>query len=128
MKVAVVGSRNLLVSDLQQYLPDKITEIVSGGARGVDTCARKFAHRNGLKLTEFLPDYRTYGKSAPIKRNLQIIAYADIVIAFWDKKSRGTKFVIDQCKRQGVKIRVFVPKESVWEIVPEGLHDFSDDF
>ncbi len=40
MKVAVIGSRGLTVEDLGKYLPEGTTEIVSGGARGVDTCAR----------------------------------------------------------------------------------------
>ena len=50
-----------------------------------------------------------YGKAAPLKRNITIIEYADLVLAFWDGKSRGTKFVIDQCKRLGVPVKVFVP-------------------
>lgn len=57
MKVAIIGSRNLIVKDLKKYLPEDTTEIVSGGARGIDTCAREYAHRNGLELTEFLPEY-----------------------------------------------------------------------
>lgn len=40
MKVAVVGSRGLHVEDLGRYLPADTTEIVSGGAVGVDTSAR----------------------------------------------------------------------------------------
>ena len=35
MKVAIVGSRNLTVSDLKKYLPKETTEIVSGGAQGI---------------------------------------------------------------------------------------------
>ena len=36
MKVAVVGSRNLTINNLGDYLPKDTTEIVSGGARGID--------------------------------------------------------------------------------------------
>lgn len=39
MKVAVIGSRGLTVPDLDKYLPPDTTEIVSGGAKGVDTSA-----------------------------------------------------------------------------------------
>ena len=108
MKIAVIGSRNLMVNDLGKYLPNDVTEIVSGGARGIDTCAREYANAKGLKLTEFLPDYKMYGRGAPLKRNLQIIDYADCVLAFWDGKSRGTKFVIEHCKAQGKPIRIFL--------------------
>ena len=107
MKVAVVGSRNLTVTDLRRYLPQGVTEIVSGGARGIDTCAREYAQRNGLKLTEFFPDYQKYGRTAPLKRNLQIIAYADIVVVFWDGESHGTKFVIERCRKMNKKIILY---------------------
>ena len=88
MKVAVIGSRDLQIENLEMYIPKGTNEIVSGGARGIDTVAKNYALNNGIKLTEFKPDYQRYGKGAPLKRNLQIIDYADIVIAIWDEKSR----------------------------------------
>ncbi len=108
MKVAVIGSRGLTVSDLGRYLPETTTEIVSGGAKGVDTSAREYALSHGIKLTEFLPEYTRFGRSAPLKRNITIIEYSDIVLAFWDGKSRGTKFVIDNCRKLGVEVRVYI--------------------
>ena len=110
MKVAVIGSRGLCVDDLGQYLPADTTEIVSGGAKGVDTSAREYALAHGLKLTEFLPEYDRYGRGAPLKRNIQIIEYADLVLAFWDGTSRGTKYVIDNCKKLGKPVRIFLSK------------------
>ena len=107
MKIAIVGSRGLSVENLAQYLPANATELVSGGAKGVDACAREYAGQTGMKLTEFLPDYRKYGRAAPLYRNLEIIAYADEVIAFWDGQSRGTGFVIGECERRGKKITVY---------------------
>lgn len=64
--------------------------------------------KKGIKLTEFLPEYSKYGRGAPLRRNLEIIAYADEVVAFWDGKSRGTKFVIDNCKKQSKKVTVYM--------------------
>ena len=110
MKVAVIGSRNLTVENLGKYLPEETTEIVSGGAKGIDTCAREHANIKGLKLTEFLPEYKKYGRGAPLKRNLQIIDYADEILVFWDGQSRGTKFVIEHCKAQNKPVRVFLKK------------------
>ena len=115
MKVAVIGSRNLTVENLGKYLPEETTEIVSGGAKGVDTCAREYALANGFKLTEFLPDYQKYGRGAPLKRNLQIIDYADCVLAFWDGQSRGTKFVIEHCKALNKPVHVFLKRKSGFE-------------
>ena len=106
MKVAVIGSRGLQVDHLEDYLPEGVTEIVSGGARGVDACARDYALRHGLKLTEFLPEYSKYGKGAPLLRNITIIEHADMVLAFWDGQSRGTKYVIDNCKKRNIPVVV----------------------
>lgn len=108
MKLAIIGSRNIFIDDLGSYLPNNVTEIVSGGAKGVDTCAKEYAHQNNLIMTEFLPEYSKYGKRAPLKRNIQIIEYADEVLAFWDGKSRGTKFVIDKCIKFCKKITVII--------------------
>lgn len=108
MKVAVIGSRGLLIEDLEKYLPEETTEIISGGARGVDACAREYALRHGLKLTEYLPEYSRYGRGAPLRRNITIIVNADLVLAFWDGKSRGTKYVIDSCKKRNIPVKIYV--------------------
>jgi len=114
MKVAVIGSRGLTVADLGKYLPPETTEIVSGGAKGVDTSAHEYAKANHIKLTEFLPQYDKFGRNAPLKRNLMIIEYADFVLAFWDGKSRGTKFVIDKCGELNFGVKVFMINNSYW--------------
>ena len=108
MRVAVIGSRGLQVNDLGKYLPDEVTEIISGGARGVDTSAREYATEHGLKLTEYLPEYNKYGRSAPLKRNITIIESADLVLAFWDGKSPGTRFVIGSCEKKNIPMAVYV--------------------
>ncbi len=110
MRVAVIGSRGLSVPDLGSYLPEDTDEIVSGGAKGVDTSAREYAQANGIRLTEYLPDYQSYGRSAPLKRNLTIIEHADLVLAFWDGSSRGTAYVIRKCHEMGVPVTVFQMK------------------
>jgi len=106
MKVAVVGSRGLTVENLGEYLPKNTTEIISGGARGVDTSAKEYALQNGLKLTEYLPEYKKYGKSAPLKRNITIIKNADFVLAFWDGTSRGTEFIIKNCRKNHIPLNI----------------------
>lgn len=111
MKVAVIGSRGLTIDDLGKYLPADTTEIVSGGARGVDTCARIYAQQHGIKLTEFLPDYSTHGRRAPLVRNIDIIKYADVVLAFWDGVSSGTGFVITNCRKMNVPVKIMRPSK-----------------
>lgn len=111
MKIAIVGSRNIRLKNLEKYLPEDITEIVSGGAKGVDLCAKEYAKTHGISYKEFLPDYEKYGRSAPLRRNDEIINYADKILAFWDGKSRGTKYVIDNCRKQEKIIEIFLPGE-----------------
>ena len=98
MKVAIIGSRNITKINLEEYVPKEATEIVSGGAKGVDTLAKEYALSHGIPLREFLPEYQKYGRGAPILRNKQIVDYADTVLAFWDGVSRGTKSVIEYAK------------------------------
>lgn len=107
MIVAVVGSRSLVVKDMQKYLPDGVTEIVSGGADGVDTCAKEYAQKHNIRLTEFVPEYNLYGRAAPLKRNMKIIGYSDVIIALWDGQSKGTEHVIRNCRKIGKPIIVY---------------------
>lgn len=107
MKVAVVGSRSITKIRLEDYLPSDTEEIVSGGARGVDTCAANYARANGIPLREFLPEYELYGKAAPLIRNDLIVESADMVIAFWDGRSTGTQYVVRKCRQLGKPVRVF---------------------
>jgi len=107
MKVAIIGSRNLNIK-IKEYLPADISVIISGGARGIDTLAEIYADKNGVQKMIFLPNYAKYGKTAPLVRNKLIVDNADLVIAFWDGNSRGTKFTIDYAKKQGKKAVVYI--------------------
>lgn len=106
MKIAIIGSRGIGDIELDKYMPAEVSEIVSGGAVGVDSLAEQYAKEHNIPLTVFLPEYKRYGRAAPLKRNEQIANYADTVLAFWDGKSRGTKFTIDYCKGTGKPVRV----------------------
>ena len=109
MKLAIIGSRNLRVDDLGEYLPEGVTEIVSGGARGIDSSAAEYARAHGIKLVEFLPDYAKYGRGAPLIRNQLIVDYADEGIAFWDGVSHGTSYTIKLFKAANKPVRILRP-------------------
>ena len=106
MKIAIIGSRNLCVENMEDFIPRDVTEIVSGGAKGVDRQAAEYARRHGIVLVEFLPEYKRYGRCAPLKRNEQIAAYADEAIAFWDGVSAGTRNIIALFEKAGKKVTV----------------------
>ena len=106
MHLAIIGSRDCPAVDIGKYLDEMPDAIVSGGAKGADTCAREFAIKKGIKMIEFLPDYKRYGRSAPLVRNRLIIDCCDEVLAFWDGKSKGTKYTIDYAKKMGKPVRI----------------------
>ena len=108
MFVAVVGSRNIFPSDNNIFwsLPDETSGIVSGGAIGVDSCAARFAKNFGFPLKVFKPDYKKFGRKAPLMRNKIIVKTARFVVAFWDGKSSGTGHTIYLAKKAGLSVRV----------------------
>ena len=107
MKVAVIGSRSITSYPLDEVIPADTEEIISGGARGIDTLAREYAQAHGIPCTEIRPDYARYGKGAPLRRNLEIIEKADLVIALWDGKSTGTAHTIRKCREIGKPVVIF---------------------
>ena len=109
MKIAIIGSRNIVVDNVSEYVSDG-DEIVSGCATGIDSCAAEYAKNNGLKLTEFLPQYERYGRAAPIVRNREIVDYADKIIAFWNGSSKGTLSVIKYAEKIGKDCEVVICK------------------
>ncbi len=115
MKLAIIGSRELKIKNMEAYLPPNVEEIVSGGAKGIDRTAADYARQNGVKLTEFLPNYPRYGRGAPLKRNVQIADYADQALAFWDGKSRGTAYTIDLFRQRGKAVTVILLTEKAEE-------------
>ena len=56
MKLAIIGSRDITDVDIEKYIPDGVTEIVSGGAKGIDTLAKQYAIDNNIKYVVFAPD------------------------------------------------------------------------
>lgn len=101
--IAIVGGRDfenydLLKKRIDTYLSlhdIKPRLIVSGGARGADTLAEKYASENNIECRIHYPEWDKYGRKAGFIRNEFIILDSDIVFAFWDGSSKGTKSSID---------------------------------
>ena len=105
--MAIVGSRNtgtvdfsLVMDELRQRIKDRVAEVTGGGAKGYDTMAAAWAILRGIAVTELRPDYQKHGRAATFIRNRAIVDSADIVVAFWDGKSRGTKYTIDYAEKK----------------------------
>lgn len=84
------------------------TEIMAGDARGVDEWALMSARLYGLTAhPPYRADWEKHGKKAGILRNLEMLnAQPDLVLAFWDGKSKGTKHTVDEAGRRGIPVEV----------------------
>lgn len=80
--------------------------IISGGARGADVMAMRYANHRGFELIVMPADWDTHGRSAGYKRNVQMAEAATHLIAFWDGVSRGTKHMIDIAHSMKIKVHV----------------------
>src|SRR5690606_34084663 len=112
MKIAIVGSRkfndyellkNVVKDYIVQYKGVNIT-IVSGGAKGADTLAERFAEENTLEMKIFQPNWELLGRNACSARNTEIVEFADLVFAFWDGSSPGTKDSITKAEQMNKEL------------------------
>jgi hypothetical protein len=121
-KIAVVGSRNFtdypkLVKSLDQYIqyldiPKEDIVIVSGGAKGADSLAKKYAADKNYQYKEFLPDWKRYGRAAGYVRNVSIIEESNACLAFWDGLSPGTKHSIDYARKKQIETIVVMDEDN----------------
>lgn len=121
--VAIVGSREYpepeRVKALVALLHEEAT-VVSGGARGVDRAADTAALNRGLMVAEVSG---RGGIPALFARNTVIVRGSDVVVAFWDGKSNGTRDSIEKALTMHGFCVVALPGEPpvVWErsVVPK---------
>ena len=110
MRVAIVGSRDFpkmgVVRAFVQSL-DLNVVVISGGARGVDTVAVEEARECGLEVEEINAEWDEIGRAAGPLRNTKIVDRADIVVAFWDGRSSGTRDTIKKARAAGKLMCVF---------------------
>lgn len=116
-KVAIIGVRNPSISyeDWKEKYEALILTyepefIVSGGAKGFDLYAKQLSKDLNIPILEFLPDYKTYGRNAPIVRNELIVKNSDVIIAFPSESSKGTYDTIRKAKKFNKIVRVCLLK------------------
>lgn len=114
MKIGIVGGRDFndyefLKKELIKFIDENgifLNAIVSGGAKGADTLAEKFAAEMSVEMIVFKPDYEKFGRGAALARNTQIVENSDTVFAFWDGKSKGTHDSIRKAEKLGKKLLI----------------------
>lgn len=97
MKLLIAGSRHITVDldfihNLMNSFGIKQPEmIISGGAKGIDSIAKRYAITTGVEHKEFLPDWQKYGKAGGPRRNEQMAKEADVLLLIWDGGSMGSR-------------------------------------
>ena len=97
---------------LKTGIPEPFTEIVSGGAKGADSIAAMYADERHIKLTIFRPLWNGpngYNPRAAFERNELIVKRANLVLAFWDGYSGGTRDSINKACKWGIPVLVYKP-------------------
>ena len=56
MKAAIVGSRSLQPELPAELIGTDFRQIISGGAKGIDTSARNYAKKHRIQILEILPN------------------------------------------------------------------------
>ena len=117
MKLIIAGSRginhiqhlynSILTLDLGNIIREKVTEIVSGGARGADSLSEILAKKLNIPLQSMPADWNKHGKSAGYVRNEEMAKYADACLVLWDGTSKGSKHMIDLAKKHNLKLWVY---------------------
>lgn len=113
MKTIIAGSRSItdpqVIVEAIKASGFDITEVVCGGARGVNTLGREWAVEDEGKIIPvkmFLAEWDVFGKSAGYRRNAEMAAYADALIAVWDGESKGTHHMINLALKAGLKVYI----------------------
>lgn len=114
MRLAVVGSRDFpnktLVWDLIKNLSGAALSLVTGDARGVDEWVLKGGEKVGVTVEVFKADWEgPLGKAAGFKRNEELVAHCDKLVAFWDVASAGTAHSIRLAMMAGKLAKVVTP-------------------
>ena len=111
MKLIIAGTRHFSTwTTYGGYLEDAIsrsgwrgdiTEVVTGGAYGVDSLGVVWAAMNGVPSLVFRANWNELGKAAGPIRNAKMAKYADRLLLLWDGKSPGSKNMLSCMENEG---------------------------
>ena len=110
MRLIIAGSRTFTDYQLlcHTLAPERhrIIEVLHGGARGADQLGFRWALKHHVRSRCFAAAWERFGKSAGIRRNQQMAQAGDVLIAFWDGRSPGTRHMISCMQQLGKPVVV----------------------
>lgn len=96
------------VTDYVNSLPPRAS-IITGSASGVDAAATKAARAKGIAV-QVMPasfdELADPGRSAA--RNQRLVDACDVLVAFWDGSSKGTRATVERALDSGKEVHVYV--------------------
>lgn len=141
MKVIIAGDRECsdyeIIERAVEQAGFEITEVVSGGARGIDRTGEEWAKKNCIPIKLFKAEWdnlkqdgavvktkknpwtkalEKYNANAGFYRNEQMAKYADALIAIQPHgPTNGTQNMIKMAKKEGLKIHEYKKDDSEYE-------------
>jgi predicted Rossmann fold nucleotide-binding protein DprA/Smf involved in DNA uptake len=112
VRVAIVGSRRFSdpkrVIEYVKSLPPRAS-IITGSASGVDAAATKAARAKGVPIQVLHASFDELADaSKSAARNQKLVDACDVLVAFWDGASKGTRATVDRALDSGKEVHVFV--------------------
>ena len=111
MKLIIAGSREIADINVEAAVAasgfrSDITEVVSGGAGSANTSGAEWAALSRIPVKVFAPDWTRFGQTADVKRNEQMVEYADALLVIWNGRSTGIRSLRDSAIRGGLQVYV----------------------
>lgn len=112
IKVIIAGCRTFNDYPRLKSFMDKIHEIVvveevvCGGAPGADTLGKQWGEENKIPVKMFPARWALQGPAAGPIRNKKMAEYGEVLIAFWDGSSPGTRNMIKQATEHNLEVHI----------------------
>lgn len=94
--------------DYVKSLPARAS-IITGSASGVDAAATKAAREKGIPVQVIPASFEELADpSKSAARNQRLVNACDVLVAFWDGSSKGTRTTVERALDSGKEVHVFV--------------------
>ena len=110
-RVGIVGSRRFpdleRVAAYVRSLPGT-SSLITGSASGVDATATRVARERGLPIRVLAASFEEAADaSRAADRNQRLIEACDVLVAFWDGASQGTRQTVERALDRGLEVHVY---------------------